>query len=104
MPEAALILVVEDNEPTRQLVVANLEQAGYRVNATADGRDALDHLAADPRPDVVLLDMLMPVLDGWHFLERLGPHQVPVVVMTATCLCREWAEAHDCQGFLPKPV
>jgi two-component system cell cycle response regulator DivK len=107
MPEPALILVVEDNEPTRELVAAALEGAGYRVAPAADGREALHHLEGGPSPDLILLDMLMPGLDGWHFLERLrrlGPPRIPVVVTTGTCLCREWAEAHDCQGFVPKPV
>ena len=49
----------------------------------------------------------MPVLDGWHFLDRLkkSPHgSVPVVVTTGTILSREWAAAHGCAGFLKKPV
>ncbi len=107
MSEIPLILVVEDNPALRELVSAVLVRAGYRVATAADGRQALHYLEAGPRPDLILLDMLMPGLDGWHFLERLrrlGPPQIPVVVTTGTCLCREWAEAHDCQGFVPKPV
>src|SRR4029079_4599115 len=65
-------------------------------------------LQGTPRPDLILLDMLMPVLDGWRFLERLRatPPQprVPVIVLTGTILTREWARDNGCQGFLHKPV
>jgi CheY-like chemotaxis protein len=73
----------------------------------ANGEEALRLLAAGPAPDLILLDMLMPVLDGWHFLERLRQEATrpPVVVTTAAgVLSREWAEAHGCAGFVRKPV
>jgi CheY-like chemotaxis protein len=49
----------------------------------------------------------MPVLDGWHFLEQLKAKHIPpipIIVVTATVLTREWAEDHGCRGFLPKPI
>src|SRR5436309_3364601 len=74
----------------------------------ANGEEALKHLGAGPRRDLILLDMLMPVLDGWHFLEALQgegrPPPVPVVITTGTIPNREWAESHGCRGFLRKLI
>jgi CheY-like chemotaxis protein len=101
------ILVVEDNDVAREGLAADLRRAGYAVATAADGAQALEALRAGPPPGLILLDMLMPVLDGWHFLGRLrqdGPHP-PVVVTTGTAVVgREWAQDHGCAGFLRKPV
>jgi two-component system, OmpR family, response regulator CpxR len=106
--ETRLILVVEDNDLTREGLATLLNQEGYRVALAGDGEEALNHLRGGLCPDLILLDMLMPVLDGWHFLERLRPLRLqpplPIVITTATNLTREWAEAHECQGFLRKPI
>jgi CheY-like chemotaxis protein len=100
------LLVVEDNEAAREGLAFVLRRAGFNVLTAADGRRALQLLWSEPPPEVILLDMLLPVLDGWHFLERLrrgGPHP-PIIVTTATFLSREWAKDHGCAGFLRKPV
>jgi CheY-like chemotaxis protein len=101
-------LVVEDNDVAREGLAVALRREGYGVVPAANGQEALDHLHTGPRPDLVLLDMLMPVLDGWHFLERLpreSPAPLPpVVVMTSINLTREWALDHGCHGFLRKPI
>jgi CheY-like chemotaxis protein len=71
------LLVVEDNEAAREGLAFVLRRAGFHVLTAADGRRALLLLWSVPPPEVILLDMLLPVLDGWHFLERLrqgGPH------------------------------
>jgi CheY-like chemotaxis protein len=102
---AKTLLVVEDNDVAREGAAAVLRKAGYRVALAANGRDGLDYLRSHPVPDLVILDMLMPVLDGWQVLGRLnreGP-AVPVLVATGTILTREWAESHGCCGFLRKP-
>src|SRR5688572_21116373 len=97
-PAVRTILVVEDDAAAREGMAALLGHEGYRVVTAADGRAALDQLRSGLDPDLVLLDMLMPVLDGWHFLEELKaqgpPTHVPVVVTTSTNLTREWAEDH----------
>ncbi len=101
------ILVVEDNDIARTGLSVILQKAGYRVIAAANGRQALEYFRAARPPDLVLLDMLMPVLDGWHFLDALRrwprPVHVPIVVATGTILTREWANQHGCVGFLRKP-
>jgi two-component system response regulator MtrA len=99
------VLVVEDNEAAREASALALRRAGYEVATAADGEKALALLRAGPTPDLMVLDMLMPVLDGWHLLERLrreGP-AIAVLVATSTNLTAEWAADHGCRGFLRKP-
>jgi two-component system chemotaxis response regulator CheY len=102
------ILVVEDNDVAREGAAAALQGAGYQVVQAADGQEALDLLRSGPAPDLILLDMLLPVLDGWLFLERLrreGPLPTPpIVITTGTILTREWAGDHGCAGFVRKPI
>ena len=85
-----------------------LRGEGYEVTAAADGQEALELLASGPAFDLILLDMLMPVLDGWHFLEALRrlvpPRSIPILIATGSNLTRQWAEGHGCAGFLRKPI
>jgi CheY-like chemotaxis protein len=107
-PAPPMLLVVDDNNVSREGLAVILRQAGYRVVTAPNGEQALAVLRSGPRPNLILLDMLMPVLDGWRFLERLpreGPEPpTPVVITTGTILTPEWAEAHGCAGFLRKPI
>jgi CheY-like chemotaxis protein len=102
------ILVVEDNDVAREGLAAILRREGYTVALAANGQEALDRLKDHPAPALILLDMLMPVLDGWHFLEQLQcdlPRAtVPIIVTTGTILSRAWAESHGCAGFVRKPI
>jgi CheY-like chemotaxis protein len=104
-PRAPKVLVAEDNEAAREAHALALRRAGYEVATAADGEQALALLRAGPAPDLLILDMLLPALDGWHLLGRLqreGP-TVRVLVATGTMLTREWAADHGCAGFLRKP-
>ena len=103
---AKTVLVVEDEDTTRTLLAALLRQHGYAALTAPNGQEALHVLASTAPPDLILLDMLMPVMDGWHFLDRLRASRhgsIPVVVVTGGVLGREWAAAHGCAGFLKKP-
>ena len=93
------ILVVEDNPVASQQFATILAGQGYDVVAVGDGQEALDFLAANPPPDLILLDLVMPVLDGWQFLELMPHPQVPVIVASSTT-----PEPEGCAGFLRKPV
>lgn len=101
------IMVVEDNDITREGLVNILRREGLQVVAFEDGQPALDYLDAGHRPDLIVLDMLMPVVDGWHFLRTMqkwpAPLSIPIIVITGAVLGEKWPEAHGCAGFLPKP-
>ena len=83
------VLVVDDDPDIRESLREVLEDEGYEVACVGNGREALDHLkAASPRPCVILLDLMMPVMDGWQFRreQKLDADiaDIPLVVITAT--------------------
>jgi DNA-binding response OmpR family regulator len=83
MSNAGSVLVVDDDADVRALVAELLTRAGYQVNQAPNGREALKVLF-DARPDLVLLDINMPELDGWGTLERIRElSDVPVLMLTA---------------------
>lgn len=89
MPPKANVLIVDDDDDVRLLCRVNLEFEGYRVREAVDGRAALDAVAAE-RPDVVLLDVMLPEVDGWTVLASLKEdpetQDLPVVMLTARSL------------------
>jgi CheY-like chemotaxis protein len=98
------VLVVDDEPDIRATVSAMLEIEGYSVAEAANGADALRQLEERP-PDVILLDMRMPILDGWGFaaeLRRRG-HRTPIVVMTAARDAAHWASEIAASAFVAKP-
>src|SRR5262249_20229894 len=103
--EMKTILIVEDNASAREGLATMLGAAGYQVVAAENGEVALAYLTRNPRPDLVLLDMMLPVVDGWEVIQELQRRRlrVPVLVMTASIVSREWALHHGCVGVLNKP-
>jgi two-component system, chemotaxis family, chemotaxis protein CheY len=101
---AAPILVVDDDPSILETVRAILEAEGYPVVTAANGRDALDVLER-VTPFLMLLDMRMPVLDGWGFARELRQRgrQIPIVVMTAARDAGRWAEEIAATAALSKP-
>lgn len=99
------ILVVDDDRGIREFVHSVLADEGYEVAEAVDGRDALQQ-ADVARPDVILLDMRMPVMDGWEFArtyrQRPGPH-APIVIVTAALDVARDAKDIGADGFLAKP-
>ena len=83
----ALILVADHDGDVRELVVFRLERAGYRVVTAADGQEAVE-VALERSPDVCVIDVMMPKLDGYQVTERLrsspGLAEVPIVLLTAS--------------------
>src|SRR5262245_59290959 len=103
-----LILVVEDDPDLAQVVAEVLESAGYRTAIAGNGSEALDHLRASTQPDLILLDMMMPVMDGWTFREeqRKLPElaSIPVVTVTADGDARGKAASIQAAGYVMKPI
>src|SRR5947209_13870316 len=64
------ILIVDDDAATRTAMTLVLEGTGYRVASASDGREALDYLQRSERPDLILLDLMMPRMDGWQFRDQ----------------------------------
>jgi len=85
--EAKRVLVVDDDRELREALVELLEGEGYHVSSAGDGRQALTKASAR-RPDVILLDLMMPVMSGWQFraaqVRDPALSSIPVIVMSAT--------------------
>lgn len=105
MLEGNVVLVVDDDEDLRESVELVLEGEGCRVLTAANGQEALDVVSRE-MPQVILLDMRMPVMNGWQFAEafraRFG-RVAPLVVMTAAEDARERAREVDAESYLAKP-
>jgi two-component system cell cycle response regulator DivK len=106
---SATILYIEDNFDNRLLVRRVLEAEGYRVIEAEDGVQGLDYLQSET-PDLVLMDINLPELDGYEMTKRLkqlpSMTKVPVIAMTANVMKgdREKTIAAGCDGYIPKPI
>lgn len=102
------VLIVEDNVLQREGLARLLVREGFNVAVAANGQEALNQLHGGLTPDLILLDMLLPVVDGWQVLDRLVEEQIvsriPIIIATGTVLSREWALDHGCVGFVRKPI
>ena len=102
------VLVIDDEAPIRLLCRVNLEAEGIRVLEAADGKTGLD-LARAEEPDVVLLDVMMPGLDGWRVAEELlddeRTRSIPIIFLTARAELRDRARGLDLGGidYVTKP-
>src|SRR6516225_1186675 len=102
------VLVIDDEAPIRLLCRVNLEAEGIDVIEAADGKTGLD-LAREAQPDVVLLDVMMPGLDGWRVAEELLDDErtasIPIVFLTACAELRDRARGLDLGGvdYVTKP-
>lgn len=105
----ARILVVEDSPDIRVLIRMLLEAAGHDVLTASDGRAGVDAVKAE-RPDLVLMDLSLPILSGWEAAKEIKEdpaiRSIPVVAVTAHAMHgdRERALAAGCDGFIPKPI
>ncbi len=99
------VLVVEDDPDMAAVVQMIVAEAGYQVRTAGDGAEALERIA-ERMPGVILLDMRMPVMDGWEFAREFGARfgrAAPIVVITAAENARARAEEIGADGWLEKP-
>lgn len=106
---AALVLLVEDDYTIRESFAQILEEEGYRTAQAANGREALTYLLqASQRPCVILLDLMMPVMNGWDFRaeQQRNPAiaDIPVVVISADRTAGQAVGPLGVHDFLAKPV
>jgi CheY-like chemotaxis protein len=103
------ILVVEDNEWSRDMLDRRLSRRGYEVISAADGRRGIA-MARDQSPDLILMDMSLPEIDGWEATRTLkadpATRAIPVVALTAHAMASDRKKAMDagCDGYHTKPV
>jgi excisionase family DNA binding protein len=104
--EGPVVLVVDDDPSVRELVRANLELEGYTVREASSADEGMRQLDEEP-PDLILLDVMMPQVDGWEMLRRVqeqhGPGGIPVVMFSGQAEVGEEAESRGAQGFVGKP-
>ncbi len=108
MSEAAhSVLLVEDDDFIRQEISEALQDEGYHVSTAAHGREALQLLAEGAKPSVVLLDLMMPVMNGWEFLKAFKKDEqyarIPVVILSAFA-DRATIIGGDAISVLRKPI
>ena len=103
------ILLVEDNEMNRDMLSRRLARNGYEVVIAVDGQQGVD-MATSERPDLILMDMSLPVIDGWEATRRIkaedATKKIPVIALTAHAMAgdREKAIEAGCDDYDTKPV
>ena len=105
----AKILLVEDNEMNRDMLSRRLIRNGYEVTLAMDGQQGVN-MALSERPDLILMDLSLPVIDGWEATRRIkandATRRVPVIALTAHAMAgdREKFLAAGFDEYLPKPI
>jgi CheY-like chemotaxis protein len=100
------VLIVEDDEDLRDMMAQMLTIEGFEAATAANGREALDYLHSAGKPNVILLDLMMPVMDGWEFrrLQKADPELAPVPVIVLSAVDPPRAASVDANAFLKKPL
>ena len=106
MAEEKRILVVDDEQQLALAVKIRLQSRGYQVVTASDGQQALE-MAEQERPDLILLDVLMPVMDGYSCLRelntRFGRGQIPIIILTARDRMKDLFELEGIADYVIKP-
>jgi CheY-like chemotaxis protein len=104
------VLIIEDDVDIREALIGILRDEGYVADGVGNGLEGLDHLRAPrrPAPALILLDLMMPVMNGWQF--RAEQQQdaalaaIPVIVISADAGVKQKSEALGAAGYLKKPI
>lgn len=105
----AKVLLVEDNEMNRDMLSRRLERRGYHMLIAVDGQQGVE-LARKEKPDLILMDMSLPVLDGWEATRQLkadaDTKSIPIIALTAHAMAADEQKARDagCDDFDTKPI
>jgi CheY-like chemotaxis protein len=103
------ILLVEDNEMNRDMLSRRLERKGFEVVIAVDGQAGVD-MASATNPDIILMDLSLPVMDGWEATRRLkadpATQRIPVIALTAHAMSGDEVKAREagCDDYDTKPV
>jgi CheY-like chemotaxis protein len=105
-PTHCPVLIVEDDEDLREMMAQMLTIEGFDAATVANGREALDYLHSMENPHVILLDLMMPVMDGWEFRrqQKADPALAPVPVIVLSALDPARTANVDAAAFLKKPL
>lgn len=102
------ILIVEDDNSIRELLVELLQSEGYEVASAVNGLEGLKYLQNNENPNLILVDLMMPVMDGYTFRTEQVKNpkwsKIPVVVMSAEANAKEKMKSYNITAFLSKPV
>ena len=100
------VLIVEDDEDLRDMMAQLLTIEGFQTATAANGREALEYLHHTSKPNLILLDLMMPVMDGWEFRrqQKADPAIAPVPVIVLSALDPSRAAGVDAAAFLKKPL
>ena len=102
------ILIVDDNLDLRDTLAELLTMAGFPVACAANGREALAYLRSGPVPRVILLDLKMPLMNGWDFraaqLQDPTLASIPVIVLSGGADIRDEVNGLDADAYIPKPA
>jgi CheY-like chemotaxis protein len=100
------VFVVEDDHDTRDMLGRFLELEGFQVEVAANGRQALDRLSAGVLPCVIVLDLMMPVMDGWQFRRQqvLDSEIADIPVIVVSAAGKDRMAGIDANAYLAKPV
>ena len=103
------VLLVEDNLHNRRIFSGILTHFGFQVREAVNGEEALEMVQQDP-PDLILMDLSLPVMDGWEATRRIKAmperQQIPILALTAHAMSGDEQRARDagCDGYMSKPV
>jgi CheY-like chemotaxis protein len=102
------VLVIDDDHDIRDLVVFYLNNNGYQAKGASNGEEAIAHLKTEAHTDLIILDLMMPVMDAWEFrnAQQQDPTigQIPVVLISATDEVSYEVEPLAAVGFIRKPI
>jgi two-component system, cell cycle response regulator DivK len=102
------ILIVEDNPDMRELLTLRVQLRGYRPIVASNGKEGLQKATIE-KPDLILMDMMMPIMDGWEAARTLRASretkEIPILAITALCRSEDLKAALEagCNGYIVKP-